>query len=174
MVRRINLPAVGREGAAWEDLPPDPLDDPDLYDGIMWRRVVGYAVDVLILMVILMAVGFALFFIGVLSFGLLLPLKLLIPPLVPLAYHSYFIGHDGATPGMRMFDVEVRAWTGGRPDYLQAFLMTVLFYVTVMFTFWLILIFALFNDRNRTAHDYLSGAVVVRRTRILATGAQTA
>ncbi len=174
MVPRINLPAVGREGAAWEDLPPDPLDDPDLYDGIMWRRVVGYAVDVLILMVILMAVGLVLYFIDVLSFGLLLPLKFLIPPLVPLAYHSYFIGHDGATPGMRMFDVEVRAWTGGRPDYLQAFLMTVLFYVTVMFTFWLILIFALFNDRNRTAHDYLSGAVAVRRTRILATGAQTA
>ncbi len=174
MVPRINLPAVGREGAAWEDLPPDPLDDPDLYDGIMWRRVVGYAVDVLILMVILMAVGLVLYFIGVLSFGLLLPLKFLIPPLVPLAYHSYFIGHDGATPGMRMFDVEVRAWTGGRPDYLQAFLMTVLFYVTVMFTFWLILIFALFNDRNRTAHDYLSGAVAVRRTRIPATGAQTA
>ncbi len=174
MVRRINLPAVGREGAAWEDLPPDPLDDPDLYDGIMWRRVVGYAVDVLILMLILTGVWLVLSFIGVLSFGLLLPLNLVILPVIPLAYHSYFIGHDGATPGMRMFDVEVRTWTGGRPDYIQAVLMTVLFYVTVVFTSWLILIFALFNDRNRTAHDYLSGAVAVRRTRILADGAQAA
>jgi uncharacterized RDD family membrane protein YckC len=174
MVQRINLPAIGREGAAWDDAPLDPLDDPDLYDGIMWRRAAGYAVDVLVLMFILMVVGVALILIGVLSFGLLALPMFIISPLVTLAYHSYFIGHDGATPGMRMFDVEVRTWTGGRPDYFQAFLMTVLFYVTVMFTTWLILIFALFNDRNRTVHDYLSGAVAVRRTRILATGAQAA
>lgn len=166
MVRKINLPSSGLRDAAWEGDPPDRLGDPELFDGILLRRAFGYGVDVLLLLVILAVVGFVMFLLGVLSFGLLAPLNLVIVPLVPLAYHSYFIGHDGATPGMALFDLEARTWTGGRPDYLQAFLMTVLFYVTVSFTFWLVLLFTLFNDRSRTLHDILSGIVVVRKSRL--------
>ena len=166
MVRRINLPATGLEDAAWEIEPPIRIDDPDLYDGVIWRRAFGYGIDVLLLLVILAVVGFVLFLLGVLSFGLLAPLNLIVAPFVPLAYHTYFIGREGGTPGMMIFDLEARAWDGGRPDYLQALVMTVLFYLTVSLTFWLILLFTLFNDRSRTLHDILSGIVVVRRSRL--------
>ena len=52
-----------------------------------------------------------------------------------IAYDTILIGGgDGATPGMRLFGIEARSLNGGRPDYFQAFLMTLLFYVTVPVT----------------------------------------
>ena len=169
---KIQLPARVRADAAWDAVPPDPLDDPDLYDGLLWRRPMAYLLDVLIIGVAAFLLWIALGLLTVLSFGLLLPIKVAALALLPVAYHTYFIGQDGATLGMRFFDVEVRTWTGGQPDFLQAFLMTVAFYMTVTLTTWLILAFCLFNDRRRTLHDYLAGTVVVRHTRVLVTGLQ--
>lgn len=159
---KLGVPAAYQADAAWHDAPPDPLDDPDLYDGLMFRRVLGYGLDVLLIMAVL--AGLSL--IGFLTFGLLTPFVLLIGPLVPLVYHSAFIAHSGATPGMAFMDVEVRAWDGRRPDYLQAFIMTVVFYLTAVLTSWLVLLVALFNDRHRTLHDYLSGLLALRSSRL--------
>ena len=163
---KIHLPSVEAGDALWPGAPPDPLDDPDLYEGLTWRRVVAYGLDVLAIMTLLGGLWMVLMFFAVLSFGLLLPLKLVVLSLTPLAYHTLFIGHGGATPGMRLLDVEVRTWTGGRPHFLEAFLMTVLFYATVLPTSWLILLAALFNDRRRTLHDFLSGTLCVRHSRL--------
>jgi uncharacterized RDD family membrane protein YckC len=44
----------------------------------------------------------------------------------------------------------------------QAFLQTVLFYVTAPPTGGLILVVALFNQHRRTVHDYLAGTVTLR------------
>ena len=52
-----NLPATTLRDAAWEGEPPRPLEDPDLFDGILWRRAVGYGIDVLLLMVIFSILG---------------------------------------------------------------------------------------------------------------------
>jgi len=101
---------------------------------------------------------------GVLSFGLLLPLVPLLVGLIPVAYHALQVGgHHHATFGMRVFDLEVKTWTGGQPDVWQGFLMAALFYATLAITCSLILLVAVFNDRRRTLHDYLAGVVVVRR-----------
>lgn len=166
MIRRIDLPATTRRDAAWEDVPPDPLEAPELYEGVLWRRVVGFLVDVTILAVLIGGLWLVLVLLGILTFGLLMPLKVLVIPFVPLAYHGGLIGRYGATPGMRLFDLEVRAWTGAPPGYPQAFLMTVLFFATVIPTSWLVLLIALFTDRRRTLHDILSGTLVVRRGRL--------
>jgi uncharacterized RDD family membrane protein YckC len=56
----------------------------------------------------------------------------------------------------------VRSWTGGRPSYLQAFVQTAIFYVTVGATASLVLLFVLFSERRRTLHDFLAGTVAVR------------
>jgi len=96
------------------------------------------------------------------SLGLLSPL-LLILAFIPVLYHTLSIGGPhSATPGMRLTGVEVRSWTGERPSYLQAFVQTVLFYVTVYPTWSLVLLIALFNERRRTLHDMLAGTLVVR------------
>ena len=100
------------------------------------------------------------------DFGLLAPVYLLIAPIVPTAYHTFFIGRDCATPGMKFMDLEARTWTGGRPDYPQALLMTVLFYLSIIITWFIVLLVPLFNERRRTLHDLMSGVVVVRHSRL--------
>jgi len=159
-----HLPTTVFEDAAWEGEPPRPLDEPALFDGVLWRRVVGYGIDVLLLSVIFSVLGLLAF----LSFGLLAPVNLAIAPIVPIAYHTYFIGRSGATPGMTLMDLETRTWTGGRPEYLQALLMTVMFYLSLAVTWLLVLLVPLFNERKRTLHDLISGVVVVRHSRLAA------
>ena len=164
-----NLPATAVRDAAWDGEPPRPLEEPDLFDGILWRRVVGYSIDLLILMVVFSILGLIVF----LSFGLLAPVNLAIAPFIPIAYHTFFIGRDGATPGMKLMDLEVRTWFGARPDYLQALVMTVLFYASIAITWLLVLLVPLFNDRRRTLHDLISGVVVVRHSRLEAGAYET-
>jgi uncharacterized RDD family membrane protein YckC len=163
---RLNLPSTEVRGAAWSGPPPDPLEDPELYDGIVWRRVGGYIVDVMAIAVLWIAAWIVLGTAAVMSLGLLLPLKVAVLALLPTIYHTWFLGSAGATPGMRLFDVELRSWTGRRPDYFQAFLQTVLFYTTISLTAFVILVVALFDNRGRTAHDFLAGTVGVRHSRI--------
>lgn len=164
MSDKYNLPTTQIEDAAWDGEPPRPLEEPELFDGVLWRRVVGYGIDVVMLMIIFSVLGLIAF----LSFGLLAPVNLAIAPLVPIAYHTFFIGRSGATPGMSLMDLETRTWTGGRPDYVQALLMTIMFYASVAVTWLLVLLVPLFNERRRTLHDLISGIVVVRHSRLAA------
>lgn len=158
-----NLPSLGLGSTAWRQAPPDPLSRPDLYDGLLWRRVVAYLVDVVVIGLISVVAAVVFFLVGILSLGLLTPLGIVLLAVLPVAYHTYFLGRQAATPGMRIFDVEFRCWTGQRLDYFQAFLVTVMFYVTVALTAWLVLIAAPFNQRRRTLHDFLGGTIAVRR-----------
>ena len=169
-MRRFDLPGTDAVDAAWRDGPPGRLDDPELYDGLAWRRAAGYLFDAFVLLLTIAG----LWLLVILSLGLLWPIKLLVTPLLPVAYHTFFVGRVGATPGMQLMDVEVRGLTGHRPDYLQAFLMTALFYATVLSTGFLVLVVALFNDRQRTLHDYLAGTIGVRRSRLAEAGGQAA
>lgn len=162
-----NLPSLTLTDAAWRDAPPDPLDRPELYDGLVWRRTIGYLVDVALIAVLLLCAWMVVGLAGVLTFGLLAPLGVAVLALLPVAYHSLSIGWHGATPGMALFDLEVRSWTGHSPDLAQAFLVTVLFFMSVALSAWLILAVALFNERRRTVHDYLAGTVLVRRSRLI-------
>jgi len=150
-------------GIAWTGDPPGPYAAPEYYQGVLARRVFAYWIDVLC---IALLVGFAwlvLWVLAIASLGLLSPL-LLILGLIPALYHTLAIGGPrSATPGMWLTGVEVRSWTGERPSYLQAFVQTILFYVTVYPTWSLVLVVALFNERRRTLHDILAGTVVIRQ-----------
>lgn len=142
---------------------PDPELRPDLYDGVVWRRVFAYLVD-LVCIGMICAVAWVVFgILTLLSFGLLGPGLWFVFGLIPLAYHTLLIaGPRSATLGMRIFDIEMRSWNGGRPGFLQALVQTALFYLTIGATCSLILLFVFFNRRRRTLHDVLSGIVAVR------------
>jgi uncharacterized RDD family membrane protein YckC len=164
------LPVATGE-AVWQDAEDprvvEPLTDPLLFEGIRSRRVLGYFVDLILIALLSVAVWCALAFAGLVTLGLLMPLLPIGVALVPLAYHTLQVGGPrSATIGMRLFGVEVRNWTGARPDLFQAFLMAALFLTTMAITGFLILIVSLFNGRGRTLHDYLSGTVVVRTDRV--------
>src|SRR5579885_148271 len=131
--RRRTLTAHGDIELPWAGDPPEPFATPEYYRGVLVRRVFAYWVDLLML------------------------------GLIPIFYHTLTIGGPrSATPGMSLTGVEVRSWTGERPNYLQAFVQTILFYVTVYPTWSLVLLIALFNERRRTLHDILAGTLVIR------------
>ncbi len=158
-----NLPQLSLSLRDWDGTAPDPLAHPEYYDGVVWRRVLAYAIDVVVLAAILVVAKMTFWAAGVVSLGLLIGPLTLAYALIPLAYHTYFIGGPrSATLGMRAMLVEVRAWTGHRPNYLQAGVQTILFYTTVTLTGGLVLAVVLFNERRRTLHDYLAGTVVIR------------
>lgn len=161
------MTALMRDRAAgsreWSGGPPDPRAFPELYDGVIWRRIVAYAIDLAIMAAIGAVVWIALGLLGILSFGLLMPLLGPALALVPVAYHAILVGGPrSATIGMGLLDLQARSVTGERPELWQAALMAILFYATVSLTGSLILLVALFNERRRTVHDYLSGMMVVR------------
>ena len=152
-----------QQSSPWTGDPPSPSSAPDLYGGLVLRRCPGYLVDVLVIALLGLALGFVLSIAGLLTFGLLSPLAVLIMALWPLIYHSYFIATRGATPGMRLFDIELRDWSGKAVEPFQAILVVLLFYISIAFTAWLILLLVLFTDRNRALHDILANTLVVRR-----------
>ncbi|HUI18924.1 MAG TPA: RDD family protein [Alphaproteobacteria bacterium] len=161
------LPAAGPAGFEWRDAAPDPLDHPEYYDGVILRRVFGHLVDLFLVCILIFAFGVFVVTVGVLSLGLLWVPLLLVSPLVTLAYDALQVGgRHSATLGMRLFGVEVRSWTGARPELAQAFVRALIFwgmsYMTATLLMWLVLGFALFNTRRRCLHDYLSGTVVIR------------
>ena len=147
----------------WHGEPPAPSAAPWLYSGLVLRRVIAYLVDVLVIAVLGLGLGFALWLLGALTFGLLSPLAVVVMTLWPLAYHSFFIATRGATPGMSLFGLELRDWSGGPVEPLQAILLVLLFYVTISLTAWLVLIVVVFNERGRALHDILASTVMVRR-----------
>jgi uncharacterized RDD family membrane protein YckC len=141
-------------GASWRtggDVYLDP--DPARLRGLLWRRVFGYSIDVVLIAAISGLISLVAW-----------PLWPVVFTLIPLAYHSLQIGGSrSATVGQRMFGIEVRRLDGGRPQLLQALVQTVLFYVTVTMLTPLVLIVAVFNRRRRALHDILAGTLTLRR-----------
>ena len=158
-----NLPEPVDAEFSWSAEPPNPLDRPDLYDGVLWRRSLAFFVDIGLLGAIIVALAifnlFTLFiFAGLI--GLIIALPLLI------VYDTATVGsRQGATLGMRCMGLETRAWNGARPSYFQAFVASALYWFLTPLTSGLILIWALFDDRRRQVHDLLSGTVMVRAAR---------
>lgn len=159
------LPALRPDDDAWQATPPDPLDNPSLYAGVRTRRIFGYLIDLMVIGIVAVLAWSAAGFLGLVTFGLAWPILAFAASLVPLAYYTLTIaGPTSGTLGMWLFDVEVRSWTGKRPDFVQALVMTVVYMFTVWPTGLLILLVSLFDRRSRTLHDMLSATVVVRRS----------
>ncbi|MDF2366504.1 RDD family protein [Sneathiella sp.] len=137
--------------------------NPDDYESIRLRRIFAYAIDVVCIAVISVIATFAATLIGVISFGVLTPLLVLILAAIPLGYHTLLVGGPwNATFGMRFMNVRMERINGDAPDYLIALIHAALFYFTVAATSSLILLVSLFNPRGRMLHDYLVDTVIRR------------
>lgn len=156
-------------------LPPsppwsDPFAHPEYYDGVLLRRILAYAIDVVVLAVLGMAVWFGMGLLGLLTLGLAMPLVIPVIVLLPLFYSATsLVGRHAATPGMRTAGLRVMSLAPGAHDgriiLAQALIHTIVFYGSAGITFCLILLMSLFNARRRGLHDWLAGVVVVKMTR---------
>ena len=149
------------------------LDDPYLTDGVMSRRLLATAIDALLLVVIIVALGAVFVALGVLTFGIGLGALGLLP-FVPVLYQVISLTSSAsATPGQQMMGLKVRRDNDfGPPTAGQALVAVLVLAVTMVSmssSAGLLLVVALFTVRHRTLHDILSGLVVVR-TRALTAG----
>ena len=165
----------GNTGGAWRsggaaNFQPhafDPLLQPELFRGVLTRRVFAFLIDLVVLSipVILAYVFIAVFGLITLGLGWLL-FWLVWPASVIWAliyYGSSLGGPHSATMGMRVMDLELRARVG----FLRAHLVVlgathaVLFWLSVSFLTPLVLLIGLFNGRRRLLHDIILGTVVI-------------
>ena len=152
-------------GAGTGRFVPEPLRDPEYFDGVLWKRVFAYWVDLIVIALLWGVLWIPAGFIGVLSLGVLWPLMMFALALVPLLYHTALIGGaKSATLGMRLFGIGVLVRDGSRPDFVRAAVLTVLFYVSVVLTSWLVLLITLFNREKRTLHDLVCNTIIVNRS----------
>jgi uncharacterized RDD family membrane protein YckC len=142
-----------------------PIVDPAQLQGVVWRRVIAYGVD-LVVIGALMGLGFLVLSpLFVVSLGLLSGPIAFVVGLIPLTYHTVLIGGTrSATLGQRLLDLEVRSVEGHRPSLFQAFILTVLFYASITLTSFLILAVVPFTRYRQGVHDLLAATVVVRQS----------
>ena len=133
-----------------------------LSEGTIVRRVGAFVADGVLVLIIVKILAVFLFVFGILTLGLAMPLLALLPFVAPLYNWLGLVSPLSATPGQALFGLTVRDHVDlGPPGAIPALVWTVGFYASIALS-GAPLLLALFNPRHRTAHDILSGLVVVR------------
>jgi uncharacterized RDD family membrane protein YckC len=143
----------------------DPAANPELFEGVMARRLIAFAIDFVILAVPVAFVAMFIFAIGLVTFGLGFFLYGLMGPgmvIWALAYYGLTLGSPAsATIGMRMVDIEMRTWYGSPAYFVLGAVHAIVFWITVSALTPFILLVCFFNERHRCLHDMLVGTVVI-------------
>lgn len=158
-------------GATWRSGDPlqrpvyDPWTQPELFRGVLTRRVFAFLIDLVVLSVpVILAVIFIAVF-GVVTLGLGWSLFWLISPATviwPVVYYGASLGGPhAATIGMRMMGLEMRTFSGTPGYFLLGAAHAVLFWASVSFLTPFVVLVGLFNGRRRLLHDIVLGTVVV-------------
>jgi uncharacterized RDD family membrane protein YckC len=143
----------------------DPMTQPELFRGVLTRRVFACLIDLVIISVpVILGYLFIIVF-GVLTLGLgFLLWGLAWPATVVWAvvyYGASLGGSHSATVGMRVMDLELRTWYGAPGYFVLGAMHAVLFWVSVSFLTPLVLLVGLFNGRRRLLHDIVLGTVII-------------
>jgi uncharacterized RDD family membrane protein YckC len=143
----------------------DPAANPELFDGILTRRVVAFVIDLIVLTIPAILAVLFIFLFGLVTFGLgWLLYGLLWPAWVvwALLYYGLTLGSAAsATFGMRAMEIEMRTWYGAPAYFVLGAAHAVVYWVSVSFLTPLILLVGLFDGRRRLLHDMLVGTVLI-------------
>ena len=163
----------GYSGSAWRNGGPanfqphvfDPRRQPELFRGVLTRRVFAFLIDLIVIAVpVILGYLFIAVF-GLITLGLGWALFWLAWPAtlvwVVVYYGATIGGPYSATLGMRVMDLELRTWYGAPGYFVLGAMHAVLFWVSVSFLSPLVLLVGLFNGRRRLLHDIVLGTVVI-------------
>ena len=143
----------------------DPVTNPELFEGVLARRMLAFVIDFVILAVPVVFAAMFIFVIGILTLGLgFLIYGLLSPAMViwALAYYGLTLGGPhSATIGMRVMDLEMRTWYGSPCYFVLGAVHAIVFWISVSMLTPLILLVCLVNERRRCLHDMLVGTIVI-------------
>ena len=143
----------------------DPVANPELFEGVLLRRVVAFIIDLIVIALPLMLTTIVIFVFGLLTLGLGWALFWLLSPgsvIWALFYYGLTLGSPASAPlGMRAMGIEMRTWYGGPLYFVLGAVHAVVFWISVSVLTPLIVIVGLFNGRKRLLHDMLVGTVLI-------------
>ena len=144
---------------------PDPETAPELFEGVLLRRMTAFVIDMVIIGMMLTVLTVVGGIAGFLTFGLAWLALIVIVPLSIVLYYAATLGSaQRATVGMQMMDI-VLTPTRGRPlDGVMAVLHALVFWVTVWISWPFSLLFALFTPRRQMLHDLVVRTLMVRKS----------
>ena len=144
---------------------PDPVSNPELFDGLLARRSVAHMIDLAILGVMVFAVSIVGLALGILTLGLGL---ILLPVAIAVAVLGYYAATLGspkrATIGMQAMDIVLTPARGAPLDGWAILIHPIVFWVTVWISWPFTIVFALFTPRRQLMHDLIAGTLMVRRS----------
>ena len=143
----------------------DPDSNPELFEGVLARRVVAFVIDFFVIAVPVVLAAMFIFAFGIVTLGLGWALYWLLPPasvIWALVYFGLTLGGErSATIGMRVMDLEMRTWYGAPAYFVLGAVHAIAFWFSVSFFTPFVLLVAFFNERRRLLHDIVLGTVVI-------------
>ncbi len=147
----------------------DPVTQPELFEGVLPRRIVAFVIDVTIITIPVVLAAMFIFAFGIVTLGLGWALYWLLPPATVIWAIAYFgltlAAPQSATIGMRAVDLEMRTWYGASAYFVLGAVHAVLFWLSVTMLTPFILLVCFFNERRRLLHDILLGTVIINNGR---------
>lgn len=144
---------------------PAPDTAPELFDGVLQRRVLAYLIDFSFMVLLAILIAVTGMFAGLLTLGLG---WLVIPIVLPLAILGYYVVTLGspkrATPGMQAMDLVLTPTRGPPLDGWKILIHPLVFWLTFWISWPLSLGFALFTPRRQMVHDLIAGTLMLRRS----------
>ena len=155
-------PAEARQAPRSDRFAYDPDTQPELFEGVLSKRIVAFLIDALIIVALLVPAALIVAVLGFVTLGLGWFLFAPLFALVALGYVAFTLGGPAsATIGMRMAGVEMRTWSGAPMFALLAVMHALVFWFSIGLLTPLILLVGLFTRRRQLLHDLLLGTVVV-------------
>lgn len=140
----------------------DPVTQPELFDGILSKRIVAFVVDAVLIVLLMIPAALMIFILGFVTLFLAWLLFPALFAIVALAYVAFTLGGRGsATPGMRLVGIEFRTWNGQRMFPLLAVMHALIFWFSCGILTPLVLLVGLFTRRRQLLHDLLLGVVAL-------------
>jgi uncharacterized RDD family membrane protein YckC len=159
------------DGGAWhngsgsQEHAFDPWTQPELFRGVLTRRVFAFLIDLVVLSIPVILGYLFIGVFGLITLGLGWALFWLAWPAtivwVIVYYGATLGGPHSATLGMRVMDLELRTWYGAPGYFVLGAMHAVLFWISVSMLTPLVLLIGLFNSRRRLLHDIILGTVVI-------------
>ena len=147
----------------------DPVTNPELFDGVLARRLIAFVIDLIIIAIPVLIAGvfmaaatIATLGLAAIFFAVFSPLYWPLIVIWALCYYGFTFGSPAsATIGMRVMDLEMRTWYGSPAYFVLGAVHAIVFWLTISFLTPLILLLGFFNERRRLLHDMLVGTVVI-------------
>ncbi|MGR3497211.1 RDD family protein [Citreimonas sp.] len=140
---------------------PDPAVQPEFYDGVAVKRGIAWAIDVVVVALMVVPAVVLTAFIGLFFLPFLYAA-------ISFVYRVLSISGGSATWGMRLMAIELRDTAGRRLDFGQAFLHTVGYTVSLAFAPLQVIsvILMLATERGQGLTDHVMGTAALNRRAI--------